>query len=98
MWSYVQGDVVSVVDHRFDCCDLRSRGVAHKGIYKDSPVGLGSRMSKTLTTGHFFEKAESFRRSSGDRKIAVELDAMGNEFMAKAIELDTKQQKLARGT
>jgi hypothetical protein len=64
---------------------------------KDSPVGLGGRMPKTSTAEHFFERAEQcFRRSHGDRKIAVELDAMGNEFMARAIELDTEQQKLAR--
>jgi hypothetical protein len=53
-------------------------------------------MSKTSTGGIFFERAEQcFRRSRGDRQIAVELDATGNEFMAKAVELDTKQQKLA---
>jgi hypothetical protein len=56
-------------------------------------------MSKTSTAEYFFERAEQcFRRSRGDRQFAVELDAMGNEFMAKAVELDTKQQKLARGT
>jgi hypothetical protein len=38
-----------------------------------------------------------FRRSRGDRRTA-DLDAMGNQFMAKAVELDTKQQKLARDT
>jgi hypothetical protein len=55
-------------------------------------------MPKTLTAECFFERAEQcFHRSRGDRKIAVELDAMANEFMAKAVELDTKEQKLARG-
>jgi hypothetical protein len=56
-------------------------------------------MTNALTAEYFFEKADQcFRRSRGDRKIAVELDARGNEFMAKAVELDTKQQKAARGT
>jgi hypothetical protein len=54
-------------------------------------------MTNALTAEYFFEKADQcFRR--GDRKIAVELEARGNEFMAKAVELDTKQQKAARGT
>ena len=49
-------------------------------------------------SGIFFEMAEQcFRRSRGDRKTA-ELDAIGNQFMAKTVELDTKQQKLARDT
>ena len=56
-------------------------------------------MTNALTADYFFEKADQcFRRSRGDRKIAVELDARGNEFMAKAVGLDTKQQKAARGT
>jgi hypothetical protein len=56
-------------------------------------------MTNVLTAEYFFEKADQcFRRSRGDRKSAVELDARGNEFMAKAVELDTKQQKAARGT
>jgi hypothetical protein len=55
-------------------------------------------MPKTATAEYFFEMAEQcFRRSRGDRKTA-ELDAIGNQFMAKAVELDTKQQKLARDT
>ena len=55
-------------------------------------------MSKTSTAEYFFERAEQcFRRSRANRKIAVEVNAMANEFMAKAVELDTKQQKLARG-
>jgi hypothetical protein len=55
-------------------------------------------MRKT-STEYFFERAEQcFRRSRGNRKIAVELDAKANELMAKAVELDTKQQTLARGT
>ena len=56
-------------------------------------------MTNALTAEYFFEKADQcFRRSRGDRKIAVELEARGNEFMAKAVELDTKQQKASRGT
>jgi hypothetical protein len=56
-------------------------------------------MRKTSTAEYFFERAEQcFRRSRGNRKIAVELDAKANELMAKGVELDTKQQTLARGT
>jgi hypothetical protein len=53
---------------------------------KDAPVGFGGRMPKTSTAEHFFEKAEQcFSRSRSDRKIEVELDAMGNEFMARRL-------------
>jgi hypothetical protein len=56
-------------------------------------------MRKTSTAEYFFERAERcFRRSRGNREIAVELERNGNEFMTKAVELDTKQQTLARGT
>jgi len=45
-----------------------------------------------------FEKAEQcFRRSRTDSKLRVELEALGNVFMVKAIELDIKLQKLANG-
>jgi hypothetical protein len=91
-------NVAPAIDHRFDRCDLRQRRVVHYGASKESPVNLESRMPKTSTAEYFFAKAEQcFRRSrGGDRKVAVQLDAMGNEFMAKAVELDTKQQRLVR--
>jgi hypothetical protein len=50
-------------------------------------------MPKTATAEYF-----SKWRSSASVARGVGLDAMGNEFMAKAVELDTKQQKLARDT
>jgi hypothetical protein len=50
------------------------------------------------TPDYLFEKAEQcFRRSRTDSKLRVELEALGNVFMVKAIELDTKLQKLAQG-
>jgi hypothetical protein len=48
-------DVVPVIDHRFDCCDLSQRGVIHQGTGKASPViawrsglGLGARSKRAL--------------------------------------------------
>jgi hypothetical protein len=50
------------------------------------------------TPDYLFEKAEQcFRRSRTDSKLRVELEALGNVFMVKAIELDIKLQKLAQG-
>jgi hypothetical protein len=49
------------------------------------------------TPDYLFEKAEQcFRRSRTDSKLRVELEALGNVFMVKAIELDIKLQKLAQ--
>ena len=45
---------------------------------------------------YWFEKAEQcFRRSRTDSNVRVELEALGNVFMVKAVELDIKLQKLA---
>ena len=53
-------------------------------------------MPNRSTPDYLFEKAEQcFRRSRTDSKLRVELEALGNVFMVKAIELDTKLQKLA---
>ena len=47
---------------------------------------------------HLFEEAERcFRRSRTDSKMRVELEARGNMFMVKAVELDIKLQKIANG-
>ena len=51
------------------------------------------------TPDYWFEKAEQcFRRSRIDSNARVKLDALGNVFMVKAVELDTKLQKLAKAT
>jgi hypothetical protein len=43
-----------------------------------------------------FEKADQcFRRSRADSDARVKLEALGNAFMVKAVELDIKLQKLA---
>jgi hypothetical protein len=48
------------------------------------------------TADYLFEKAEQcFRRSRTDSN--VELEALGNVFMVKAVELDIKRQNLAKG-
>ena len=55
-------------------------------------------MPNKSTPDYLFEKAEQcFRRSRTDSKLRVELEAQGNVFMVKAIELDIKLQKLAQG-
>jgi hypothetical protein len=56
-------------------------------------------MPNRSTPDYLFEKAEQcFRRARTDSKLRVELEALGNVFMVKAIELDTKLQKLAKAT
>jgi hypothetical protein len=48
---------------------------------------------------YWFEKAEQcFRRSRTDSNVRVKLEALGNVFMVKAVELDIKLQKLAKAT
>jgi hypothetical protein len=52
--------------------------------------------SNRLTPDYFFEKAEQcFRRARTDPNVRVKLDALGNVFMIKAVELDVKLQTLA---
>jgi hypothetical protein len=56
-------------------------------------------MPNRSTPDYLFEKAEQcFRRARTDSNLRVELEALGNVFMVKAIELDTKLQKLAKAT
>ena len=55
-------------------------------------------MPSRSTADYLFEKADQcFRRSPTDTNVRVELEALGNAFMVKAIELDIKLQKLAKG-
>jgi hypothetical protein len=52
--------------------------------------------SNRSTPDYWFEKAEQyFRRSRTDSNVRVELEALGNAFMVKAVELDIKLQNLA---
>ena len=47
---------------------------------------------------YFFEKANQFfRRSRTGSNAQVDLEALGNEFMVKAVDLDIKLQNLAKG-
>ena len=56
-------------------------------------------MPNRSTPDYFFERANHcFRRSRTDSNVRVELEALGNAFMVKAIELDIKLQKLAKGS
>jgi hypothetical protein len=55
-------------------------------------------MPNRSTPDYLFEKAEQcFRRSRTDSNARVELEALGNEFMGEAIDLDIKLQNLAKG-
>ncbi len=48
-------------------------------------------MPNRSTPDYLFEEAERcFRRSRTDSNVRVELEAMGNVFMVKAVELDIK--------
>ncbi len=55
-------------------------------------------MPNRSTPDYLFEKAEQcFRRSRADSNVRGELEALGNAFIVKAVELDIKLQKLAKG-
>jgi hypothetical protein len=55
-------------------------------------------MPNKSTPDYLFEKAnQCFRRARTDSKLRVELEALGNVFMVKAVELDIKLQKIANG-
>jgi hypothetical protein len=55
--------------------------------------------SNRLTPDYLFEKAEQcFRRARTDSNVRVKLEALGNAFMVKAVELDIQLQKLANGS
>ena len=55
-------------------------------------------MPNRSTPDYLFEKAEQcFRRARTDSNLRVELEALGNEFMVEAIDLDIKLQNLAKG-
>ena len=55
-------------------------------------------MPNKSTPDYLFEKAnQCFQRSRTDSNARVELEALGNMFMVKAVELDIKLQKIANG-
>ena len=55
-------------------------------------------MPNKSTPDYFFEKANQFfRRSRTGSSARVDLEALGNEFMVKAVDLDIKLQNLAKG-
>jgi hypothetical protein len=54
-------------------------------------------MPNRSTPDYWFEKAEQcFRRSRIDSNVRDALEALGNAFMVKAVELDIKLQKRRR--
>ena len=55
-------------------------------------------MPNKSTPDYLFEKAnQCFRRARADSNARVKLEALGNEFMVKAVDLDMKLQNLAKG-
>ena len=49
------------------------------------------------TADYLFEKAEQyFRRSRTNSNVRADLEALGNVFMVKAVDLDIKLQDLAK--
>jgi hypothetical protein len=56
-------------------------------------------MQNGSTPDYWFEKAhQCFRRSRIDSNVRDAVEALGNAFMIKAVELDIKLQKLATAT
>src|SRR5437588_8610284 len=56
-------------------------------------------MPNKSTADYWFEKAnQCFRRARTDSNARVELEALGNEFMVEAIDLDIKLQNLAKSS
>jgi hypothetical protein len=54
----------------------------------------GITIQKSIDADYFIAKAEEcFRLANLDRDVAKELKKMGQEFMAKAVELDTRRDK-----
>ena len=54
-------------------------------------------MPDRSTPDYLFEEAERcYRRSRTDSNVRVKLEALGNMFMVKAVELDIKLQKLPK--
>jgi hypothetical protein len=54
--------------------------------------------SNKSTPDYWFEKAHRcFRRARTESNTRDALEALGNAFMVKAVELDVKLQKLANG-
>ena len=56
-------------------------------------------MPNKSTPNYLFEKAnQCFRRARTDSNARVELEALGNEFMVEAIDLDIKLQNLVKSS
>jgi hypothetical protein len=90
-------DLAPCMDSRFDCRDLLQRNVIHHGTGKASGI-LIIFMQNRSTPDYLFEKADQcFRRSQADSNARVKLEALGNAFMVKAVELEIKLQKIANG-
>jgi hypothetical protein len=66
------------------------------GTLKNPRHKLMAFISNRSTPDYWFEKAEQcFRRSRTNSNLRVKLEALGNAFMIKAVELDVKLQTLA---
>ena len=75
------------------------RRVIHLRTLKASGISLWYSCQTDRLQNYWFEKAEQcFRRSRIGSSARAELEALGNVFMVKAVELDIKLQKLAKAT
>jgi hypothetical protein len=82
--------------HRVSRRALCWRRVIHLRTLK--ALGHKIFMPNRSTPDYLFEEAERcFRRSRTDSNVRVELEALGNMFMVKAVGLDIKLQKIANG-
>ena len=81
-------DVVPLIDRRFDCCDLLQRNVILSWGRQALSHKVRVFMPNRSTPDYLFEKGDQcFRRSRTDSNVRVELEALGNAFMVKAVEL-----------
>ena len=91
-------DVAPFAGSSFDSCDLLQRNVIYYGKGKASGISSWYTSQIVRTPDYWFEKAhQCFRRSRTDSNTRVKLEALGNVFMVKAVELDIKLRKLADG-
>ena len=74
------------------------RRVIHLRTLKASGISSWYSCQTDRLPEYLFEEAERcYRLSRTDSNMRVELEALGNMFMVKAVELDIKLQKIANG-
>ena len=89
-------DVAPFAGSSFDCCDLFQRNVIHHGTGKASGISswYTSQIVRLQTIG-LKRRTSAFGAPGPISNARVKLEALGNVFMVKAVELDIKLQNLA---